>query len=86
MVKITYSILHDESPSYLYSKLVPVTHGNRHTRATDAGDLLVPRTKTRYDTYAYSYQGPLQWNLTSIELKAAVNKMQLKNLLKTSWG
>ncbi len=85
MVKMTYNVLHDKSPAYLYDMLVPVSHGNRHTRATESGELAVPRTKTKYGTYAYSFRGPLQWNLTDISLKAAVNKIQLNRLIKTSW-
>ncbi len=34
---------------------------------------------------AFSFRGPVQWNVANTELKAAVNKDQLKSLIKTSW-
>ena len=85
MVKLTYSVLHDKVPCYLYGKLSPINHVSMRTRAKDAGELIVPRVRSNYDTYGYSYRGPLQWNMTKVNLKAAVNKIQLKNLIKTSW-
>ena len=85
MVKLLYSCLHDQEPSYLYDQLIPVLHGERVTRAVSAGTLEIPKTSTKYGKYAYSFRGPLQWNLTKLELKAAVNKLQLKTLLRTSW-
>ena len=85
MVKCTYSCLHDKEPTYLYDKLVPVSHEGLRTRACEAGMLQVPRTKTNYGKMAYAYRGPLQWNLTNVEFKAAVSKNQLKSLLRTSW-
>ncbi len=85
MVKLTYTCFHDEEPSYLYDRLVPVTHGARITRMITSGVLKEPRTHTIYGQYAFRYRAPLQWNITKIELKSAVNKVQLKNLLVTSW-
>ena len=85
MVKLTYGILHDQTPSYLYDRLQPVAHVGRLMRATESGELNVPRVHSKYGAYAFSYRGPLQWNPTSIDLKAAVNKVQLINLIKTSW-
>ncbi len=85
MVKLTCSVLHNKSPANLYDKLVPVSYGTIHIRATDSGELVIPRVHTKYGQYAFSFRAPLQWNLTSIDLKAAVNKVQLKNLIRTSW-
>ena len=85
MVKVVFSCLHDKEPNYLYDHLRPVNHGGRHTRACEAGMLQVPRTSTNYGRMAFSFRGPVQWNVTSNNLKAAVNKLQLKALLKTSW-
>ena len=85
MVRVTYSCIHDKEPCYLYDKLLPVRHEGRHTRACESGMLQVPRVSTSYGNMAFSYRGPVQWNITSAELKAAVNKQQLKSLLKTSW-
>ena len=47
--------------------------------------LQVSRTSTNYGKMAFAFRGPVQWNVTSTDLKAAVNKMQLKSLLRTSW-
>ena len=77
--------LHDREPTYLFDRLVPVQHEGRQTRATEAGLLTVPHTKTNYGRMGYSFRGPVQWNITNIELKAATNKLQLKSLLRSSW-
>ena len=96
MVKITYNCLHDNEPTCLVEQLIPVghegrmtracdSHEGRMTRACDSGMLTVPRVSSRYGQFSYSFRGPVQWNLTNVNLKAAVNKVQLKNLLRTSW-
>ncbi len=85
MVKVTYSCLHDKEPGYLYDKLLPVRHEGRHTRACESGMLKVPWTSTNYGKMAFAFRGPVQWNITNTDLKAAVNKAQLKSLLKMSW-
>ncbi len=85
MVKVTYSYLQDKEPCYLHGKLVPVQYEGRHTRACESGMLQVPRTSSKYGKMAFAFRAPVQWNITNTELKAAVNKLQLKSLLKTSW-
>ena len=85
MVKLLYGCLHDQQASYLFDQLIPVSHGERVTSAVSAGCLEVPKTDTKYGQYSFSFRGPLQWNLAKTELKAAVNKLQLKNLLRSSW-
>ncbi len=85
MVKTTYSCLHDKEPHYLYDKLKAVSHEGRRTRACDSGMLQVPRMKTNYGKMSYAFRGPVQWNVTNLDFKAAVNKKQLKSLLKSSW-
>ena len=72
-------------PLHLYHKLQPINRGNCVTRGTESGMLEIPRARTKHGQYAYSHRGPLQWNITSPIFKAAMNKVQLKNLLKTSW-
>ena len=85
MVKIIYTCLHDKEPVYLCEQLVPVQHAGRQTRAMESGMLQVPRMNTNLGQHAFCFRGPVQWNLTQPGLKAAVNKIQLKNLLQTSW-
>ena len=85
MVKIIYSCLYDKEPLYLCDQLEPVQHGNRVTRAATSGVLEVQRTNSKYGQYAFGFRAPVQWNLTKVELKCAVNKCQLKTLLKSSW-
>ena len=85
MVKTTFNCLHDKEPAYLVEQLIPVMHEGRLTRASEAGMLTVPRVSGKYGQYSYSFRGPVQWKLTDPNLKAAVNKIQLKNLMKTSW-
>ncbi len=85
MVKLVYACLYDQEPLYLCDQLRPVGHGHRVTRAVNKGVLEVPRVKNIYGSYMFSYRGPLQWNVTKTTLKAAVNKIQLKRLLQTSW-
>ena len=85
MVKVIYGCLKDGVPHYLTDQLNRVTHAGRATRAVDAGMLVVPRVKSKYGQMAFGYRGPLQWNITDINLKAANNKNHLKSLLKTSW-
>ncbi len=85
MVKLVYNCLHDKEPLYLYDQLRKVNHGHRVTRAVTANELVVPKTSSKYGQFGFSFRGPLQWNVTKVELKAAVNKLQLKTLLKTSW-
>ena len=85
MVKVIYSCLHDKEPAYLYDKLKPVSHEGRQTRACDSGMLQVPRKQTNYGRMAFAFRGPVQWNITNVDLKAAMSKNQLKTLLKTSW-
>ncbi len=76
MVKIIYTCLHDKEPSYLYDKLKPVNYGNRVTRVAASGVLEVPKTNAKYDQYAFGFRAPVQWNLTKVELKSAVNEIQ----------
>ncbi len=85
MVKLTYACTHDEQPHYLFDQLNKMDHGTRRTRATESGLLIIPRVNTKYGQFSFGFRAPAQWNLTKCELKAAVNKLQLKNLLKTSW-
>ncbi len=85
MVTLTYSCLYDEEPLYLCEQLKPINHGNRITRAISSGVLVVPRVNTKYGQSAVGFRAPVQWNLTKIELKSTVNKIQLKSLLRTSW-
>ncbi len=85
MVKVIFNCLHDKEPMYLYEQLVPVQHAGRQTRAMEAGLLQIPKMKTNLGQHAFCFRGPVQWNLTQPGLKAAVNKIQLKNLLQTSW-
>ena len=85
MVKQIYACLIDQEPAYLYDQLVQVNHGARVTHAVAANVLSVPKAKSRYGQYGFSFRGPRQWNVTKLELKAAVNKVQLKSLLETSW-
>ena len=85
MVKVTYSCLHDREPNYLYDKLLPVNHEGIRTRACEAGMLQVPCTRLNYGKMAYAFRGLVQWNITAVDFKAAINKLQLKMLLKTSW-
>ena len=85
MSKLVYGCLYDKEPLYMYEQLVPMGNGPRITRAVNAGMLEVLRTVTNYGRYAFSFRGPLQWNVTKTSLKAAVNKAQLKRLLQTSW-
>ncbi len=85
MVKLTYCCLHNQQPLYLLDQLKQVTHHGLPTRSADANVLVVPRTNSRYGQMAYGFRGPVQWNVTNVELKAAVNFVQLKNLLLNSW-
>ena len=85
MVKLIYGLLHDQEPAYLYNKLMPVANGGKQTRACESGELVIPRAKSNYGSYAFLYRGPLQWNITKTDLKVAVNKLQLKTLIMTSW-
>ena len=85
MVRIVYSCLDSKSPANLYSCLKPVVHQNRTTRATDAGHLQIPRTRSNIGQNSFGVRAPIQWNGTKVEIKAAINPAQLKRLLKTSW-
>ena len=85
MVKITYCCLYHQQPLYLLDQLIEVTHRGLPTCSTSAGALVVPRTKSHYGQMAYSFRGPMQWNVTNVEIKAAVNTVQLKNLLCNNW-
>ena len=85
MVRILYGIIHDGEPAYLFDCLKPVAHPTRVTRVSEAGHMQVPIIKGMYGSYSFSYRGPLQWNLTRNYLEAAVNKVHLKSLLKSSW-
>ena len=85
LVKIIYGCLHQKLPTGLYDKLNPVEHGGRITCATESGNLVVLRARTNYGKCSFAYRGPHQWNNTRTCIKAAVNKVQLKALLKSSW-
>ncbi len=85
MIKITFCCIHNKQPLYLLDQLQQVTHLGLPTRRADANMLAVPRVRGNYGRMAYSFRGPVQWNLTSVKFKAAVNVIQLKNLLKNSW-
>ncbi len=85
LVKILYGCLHEQLPTGLFDKLKPVDYGGRRTRATESGVLVVPRAKTNYGKCSFAHRGPLQWNNTRTCIKAAVNKVQLKTLLKNNW-
>ena len=73
MTKITYCCIHNQQPMYLLDQLKQVTHIGLPTRSTDANVLQVPRVKGNYGQMGYSYRGPMQWNITCVEFKAAVN-------------
>ena len=85
MVKLIYACMYDKQPAYLFDQLSQVSHGARVTRATTTGVLNVPRANTKYGQYSFGFRAPLQWNIPKIELKSAINKLQLNSLLKTSW-
>ena len=85
MVKVTFAVLHDQQPLYLLDQLKATVYEGRQTRATESGVLMIPRTASKYGQLAYSFRGPVQWNLTDVNFKTALNKAQLKTLLKTSW-
>ena len=85
MIKITYCCLHNQQPLYLLYQLKQVSHRGLQTRATEANVLQVPRIKSNYRKMAFGYRGPVQWNCTKVDFKAAVNIIQLKNLLKNNW-
>ena len=84
LVKIIYECLHEEGPCNLYDTLKPGEHGGGLTRATTSGTLVVPSVKTSYGKSSFAYRAPTQWNITNDCIKAAVNKVQLKTLLRTS--
>ncbi len=77
--------LHKEVPCNLYDKLKPVEHSGRVTRAAAASMLNVPHVKTNYRMHSFAYMAPSQWNMAKEAIKAAVNKVQLKTLLRSSW-
>ena len=85
MVRIVFSCVHSKLPSYLYDQLIPVTHPGRVTRATEAGTLSIPKTRSNLGQHSFGYRGPTQWNVTKTEIKAATNVIQLKRLMKSSW-
>ena len=85
MVRVIHGCLYDKEPLYIVEQLKAVSHVGRLTRAMEAGTLQIPKTNTKYGQFAFGFRVPLQWNLTNMNLKAAVNKMQLKNLPQTSW-
>ncbi len=85
LVHIIYSCIHNESPAYLYDCLKPISHHGRCARATEAGNLQVPRMHSGLGQNYFGYRGPTCWNSTMTEIKAAVNINQLKRLLKSSW-
>ena len=85
MIKITYCCIHNQQPLYLLDQLKHVSHMGLPTRSTESSALQIPRIRGRYGQMSYGYRGPMQWNVTCVEYKAAVNVVQLKNLLKNSW-
>ena len=74
MVKLVYGCLHDREPCYLIDQLVPVDHGDRVTRAVSAG-VVVPKVNGKYGQFSFSFCGLLQWNVTKVKLKVAINKI-----------
>ena len=85
MVRITVCCLHNQQPLDLLEQLKAVRHQGLPTRSMEANVFQIPRTTTRYGQMAYGFRGPMQWNVTNPEFKAAVNVIQLKNLLKNNW-
>ena len=44
--------------------------------AETGNQLVVNRTRTKYGQMAYGFHGSVQWNVTSNDLKAAVNTVE----------
>ena len=85
LVRITYSCLHTQQPTYLFDCLKPVENMGIRTRATESNNLQVPRVKTTFGANTFENRASVQWNRTKILIKAAVNVNQLKRLLKNEW-
>ena len=63
----------------MLDQLKPVVHHGLPTCSMESNALQVPRTKGKYGQMVYSYRGPMQWNVTSVDLKSAGNIIQLKS-------
>jgi len=84
---LTYKTLHALAPAYLTqfcNPLSAVTGPRAHLRSAAAGNLILPKFKTKFGTRSFSHSGPALWNSLPLRLKSAPTVGQFISMLKTS--
>ena len=68
---LIYKCLHQAAPTYLTELCLPVSESvNRgHLRSAARGDLVVPRSRTRYGQTNFAVAGPTLWNSLSLSVR-----------------
>ena len=79
---ITYKTLHNQSPSYLKTLLVPYTPV-RHLRSSDQLLLSVPPLKSSSGRRSFSFAAPSVWNSLPLSLRSATSLQSFRSGLKT---
>ena len=86
MCMLMYKCLHNTAPKYLSCTCIPVAaeEGRSHLRSAKRGDLIVPRSKTRYGDCGFSVAGPSCWNELPMDVRDNSLSLQMfKCKLKT---
>lgn len=79
---VTYKTLHNQSPSYLNSLLVPYIP-TRHLRSSDKHLLTFPPIKSSTGRRSFSFAAPTIWNSLPLALRTATSLQSFRAALKT---
>ena len=79
---ITYKTLHQQSPSYLHSLLIPYIP-TRHLRSSDKLLLTVPSLKSSAGRRSFSFAAPSIWNSLPFSLRSTTTLQSFRAGLKT---
>ena len=79
---LTYKALHGQAPAYVADMLTPY-RPQRCLRSGDQGQLVVPRTRTKWGDRAFSVAAPILWNSLPLVLRQSPSLESFKRRLKT---
>ena len=79
---ITFRTLKDNQPAYLADLLVRLKC-SKYLRSTNSNRFVVPRTKTKTGSRAFSISGPALWNALPVPIRNAETILTFRKLLKS---
>ena len=79
---LTFKALHGQAPAYVVDMLTPYTP-QRSLRSGDQGQLVVPRTRTKWGDRAVPVAAPIFWNSLPLVFRQSPSLESVKSLLET---